>query len=63
MVITRRAHMLLACAVYHLKALTEEMAVPKNLHCLFCTLFPKGLPGISLIFFALFWPWLLNHKC
>jgi len=35
-VISRRAHMLLACAIHHLKALTEGILVLKYPHYLFC---------------------------
>jgi len=68
MVITRRAHMLLACATHHLKALTEEVVVSihhlkalieevvvsKYPHCLFYKLSPKGFLGICLIFLPFF---------
>jgi len=33
MVITQQAHMLLACALHHLKALIEEISVSKYPHC------------------------------
>ena len=36
MVMTQGAHMLLACAIHHLKALTEEILVVKYPHCLIC---------------------------
>jgi len=36
LVISRQAHMLLACAIHHLKAVTEEILVLKYPHCLFC---------------------------
>jgi len=42
MVLTRRAHMLLACAIQYLKALTDDILVLK--------LSRSGFLGISLIF-------------
>ena len=54
MVITRWAHILLACAIHHLKALIEEIEVWKYPHCLFFNYpqrdfwgFPHFLPFVS----------------
>jgi len=45
--------MLLACAIYHLKALTEEILVLKYPHCLFYKESLRGFPHLFCIFSAI----------
>ena len=54
LVTTRWAHMLLACAIHHLKALIEEIEVSNYPHCLFYKLSPKGFLGIFQFFLHFF---------
>jgi len=53
MVITLRAHTPFVCAIHHLKALTEEIAVSKYPHCLFYKSSPKGFPNFFCLFLAI----------